>query len=120
LPVGNSFEREVTFYDLDVPAMGNIAFTYFPKTDLTIKLNRVRNDSFDRFWVSHNFVSNFGYGYYSIDGSQFAKDTILHVKTSANTYTRIVWTKTVGRDRTEQADSLFCTAAGPNVFTIDY
>jgi hypothetical protein len=53
------------------------------------------NDSFDRFWVSYNFVSNFGYGYYSIDDSQFAKDTILHVKTSANTYTRIIWTKTV-------------------------
>lgn len=117
---GVNFNEE-RFYDFNPNAMQHLQFEFYPKTYLTIKLNRVLSDNFNFFSVNHNFTNEFGYGTYIITGPQFATDTTLRVETSADIYTRIVWKKTIiGGQSIEQTDSLICTKNGPNNFTINY
>jgi hypothetical protein len=85
-------------------------FELYPRTSLTIKLHRVLNDDFNYFQVRHGFSNMTFLGDYSI-----------HTTTSAETYTKVFWTKRSGTSPfIEKSDSILCTMNGPNVIDINY
>lgn len=118
-PYNNYIEER--FYSLKSISTQSSLFELYPKTSLTLNLHRVLNDNFTYFSVGHQFINRIGYGDYAIYGQQFAKDTTIQTKTSADVYTKITWRKNSGPGQfTEQTDSVLCTAAGPNVFNLNY
>lgn len=112
---------DVRFYEFTPSSFQNIKFDFYPKTYLTIRLHRTLTDNFDYFSIQHQFTNEISYNDYFISGPQFAKDTTLKVVTSADTYTKLAWQKTVINGQSIQKnDSLLCTSNGANVFDINY
>ncbi len=102
-------------------SLQNINFAMYPQANLIIRLHRVQSDYFEFFSIDHNYKSNSGYSEYLITGSQFASDTIINTETSADIYTKVKSTKTLGLGSfTEQVDSIICTSNSNNVIDISY
>ncbi len=115
----NSYE--IRFSGLAVADMQNIEFVFYPKANLTINLHRVSFDNFLYFSVDHIYTNSFIIGDYSLTGSQYAKDTSFTVTTSADIYTKIIWTKSItAYNSVDQTDSLICKRNSLNSFDINF
>ncbi len=112
---------EERFYTLDVNALQQVRFEYFPKTFLKIRLHRSQNDVFSYYNLGVLFTDNFSVGYYTVAGQQNARDTTLIFKTAANVYTKVLSGKIVNSIQVNsRTDSVICTQTGTNILDVNY
>ncbi len=103
------------------PELQQLNFELYPKVPLTIKLRRTQTDNFGYFILNHSFSNIFSVNSYSLYDPQLAKDTVLHLQTAPDVYTKIEWRKGInGGPFTEGTDSLRCTKGGTNTIEVNY
>lgn len=100
------------------PQVNNINMVMYPKADLTIKLVKNQNDTFNYFTLKYAY-SPTRKGIFHRSGA--LRDTAIQVTTAANMYTRIEWSKRYGPGQTKDfADSIRCSPNTNNVFILNY
>jgi len=120
LEAGNRFFRK-RLYGFTGPELQQLNFELYPKVPLTIKLRRTQTDNFGYFILGHSFIDNFSVSSYSLYNPQLAKDTVLHLQTAPDIYTKIEWRKGInGGPFTEVTDSLICTKGGTNTIEVNF
>ena len=117
---GNRYFRK-RLYSYTGPELQQLNFELYPKVPLTIKLRRTQTDNFGYFILGHSFNDNFSFISYTLYDPQLAKDTVLHLQTAPDIYTKIGWRKGInGGPFTEVTDSLICTKGGINTIEVTF
>lgn len=117
---GNRYFRK-RLYSYTGPELQQLNFELYPKVPLTIKLRRTQTDNFGYFIINHSFSNIFSVNSYSLYDPQLAKDTVLHLQTAPDIYTKIEWRKGInGGHFTEVTDSLICTKGGTNTIEVNF
>ncbi|RDC64828.1 hypothetical protein [Adhaeribacter pallidiroseus] len=112
-------KEKLTEYINQYQPVADLRMMVYPEAKLLIKLVKNQTDNFNSFDVSYSYHRPYS-------GSGFAsnsrlRDTILIVKTAADVYTRITWSKNYGPGQnTSFTDSIRCFSSKDNVFVINY
>ena len=97
----------------------DIRLEIYPEAPLTIKLVRNQNDNLKFLSLNYSYHRPYGAGVFISTNS--TNDTTFNVKTAANVYTKIEWSKNYGPGQTSTfVDSILCSPSKTNVFTINY
>jgi hypothetical protein len=122
IPVGGGFDfLEERFYSLDINAINQIKFEYYPKAFLKLALRRVQNDTLNHFNFGCFFDSKAGFGYNTIIGQQNARDTTFMIKTAADVFTKVTLRKVLSNGQViSTTDSIVCTTNGANTLNINF
>ena len=112
---------EIRLYDLTNNTFKNLHISVYPKTNLTIKLNRNQTDNFQYFSVSYYFMDNQEFFPFSILSAQDITRSELVVPTTTDLFTKIRVTKRNSSGvSTSSIDSIQCFKNVNNIYTVNF
>jgi hypothetical protein len=112
---------ENRLYDLTSNTFNNLNISVYPKTNLTIKLNRNQTDNFQYFSISYYFIDNQEFFPFSILSPQDIAKTEIVVPTTTDLYTKIRVTKRNSSGVSMSTiDSIKCIKNLSNIFTVNF
>lgn len=112
---------ENRLYDLTSNTFQNLNISVYPKTNLTIRLNRNQTDNFQYFSISYYFIDNQEFFPFSILSPQDIAKTEIVVPTTTDLYTKIRVTKRNSSGVSMSTiDSIKCIKNLSNIFTVNF
>lgn len=112
-------------YSFDRNVFQGIQLEVYKKANLKIILNRIENDNFQSFSISHSNISEHLFIYdYNVQSPQEVIDRNqkeLNIQTVADVFTRIKVVKTLSNGVSNTIiDSVKCTTSSTNVYNINF
>ncbi|MFT4031752.1 MAG: hypothetical protein QM669_04985 [Siphonobacter sp.] len=114
-PENNAIIKDT--YAFNPKELRNMLFEFYPKTTLQIKVQNSAKEAISYFTINHRFSDKLTINDHIWPKQELPADSLITVKTAANVYTKIIWSKRdFSGQMIEQQDSLICHKNRKNVY----
>lgn len=119
-----NYDEPIYVHRVTDSVLNSLRFNLYRKAKLQIQLERVEKDSLEGFIVEHTFLKLGGYidqvNSRTVDGYVYPLNTTINAETASDIKTYIKWTKSIGKTRIENIDSIICTKDKITTYKIKY